>query len=155
MSLIAAVPGALLAFLLVMAFLRHADKMGGTLNAVVGVALLCGVAAALMPVGILLFGGPRTAGKPKSIKAAKTKGEPEAAAATEDAEELEESSELVATTDESDDLVMTADEPSSGEVEATSDEWDETDEGFSDEFEFDDQLSDDELDFDFDDESKK
>jgi hypothetical protein len=162
MSLVAAVPAAFLAFLLVMAFLNHADGMGGTLNAVVGVALLAAVATALMPVGILLFGGPKAPAKPKAAKApkpSKKKGKDEpaeeeedaAAVAPDEAEEevLVEEEEVVAA--ESDAML---DEFEADEDAGFEDDWDETGEGASDEFEFDDALSDDELDFDFDDENK-
>jgi hypothetical protein len=162
MSLVAAVPAAFLAFLLVMAFLNHADVMGGTLNAVVGVALLAAVATALMPVGILVFGGPKGPARPKAAKApkpSKKKGKDEpakeeeaAALAPDEVEEevLVEEEEVVAA--ESDAML---DEFEGGEDAGfDDDEWDASGEGASDEFEFDDALSDDELDFDFDDEKK-
>lgn len=164
MSLMAAIPGALLAFLLVMAFLSHADKMGGTLNAVVGVALLASIATALMPVGILLFGGPKGPAKPKAAKPPKPKkekkrkGEPAAdeeldddAASLADAD----SSELVddeLDVEDSSDMVESLD--SEDELSSTEDaDWDDS--AASDEFEFDDSLSDDEFEFDFDDEDDK
>lgn len=163
LSLVAAVPAAFLAFLLVMAFLNHADKMGGTLNAVVGVALLAAVATALMPVGVLLFGGPRGPAKPKAAKAPKpAKKKKGKAASEEDAaasaiaataaqdEELVDDEEFE--TAESDAMLeeFEAEEPDA----AVEEDWDEAGEGASDEFEFEDALSDDELDFDFDDEDK-
>ncbi|NLE58079.1 MAG: hypothetical protein GX616_06955 [Planctomycetes bacterium] len=164
LSLVAAVPAAFLAFLLVMAFLNHADKMGGTLNAVVGVALLAAVATALMPVGVLLFGGPRGPARPKAAKAPKPsrKKDKKKAASEEDAaastiagaaaqdEELVDDEEFE--TAESDAMIeeFEAEEPDA----AVEEDWDEAGEGASDEFEFEDALSDDELDFDFDDEDK-
>lgn len=164
MSLVAAVPAALLAFLLVMAFLNHADAMGGTLNAVVGVALLAAVATALMPVGILIFGGPRGAAKPKAAKApkpSKKKGkdetpEEEPVAAATGLEEAEQEP-LV---DEEDEFATAESDAMLEEFEADEEvgldeEWDQEGEGVSDEFEFEDELSDDELDFDFEDDEKR
>lgn len=169
MSLVAAIPGALLAFLLVMAFLNHADKMGGTLNAIVGVALLCGVATALMPVGVLIFGGPKGPAKPKAAKKVKpkkekakkekpakkqAKSEPDDEFVDEDADD-EGSSELVDDEvdldDEETEQVELAEDDEIARKKV-SDEWDVPDSQDDDDFEFEDALSDDELEFDFDDE---
>lgn len=161
LSLVAAVPAAFLAYLLVMAFVNHADTMGGTLNAVVGVALLAAAAAALMPVGILLFGGPRGAAKPKAAKPpkpSKKKGKEEPAepveavgvAEVEEEAYVEEEQEFA--TAES---VAMLDEFDADEDAGVAQDWDESGEGASDEFEFDDALSDDELDFDFEDEDNR
>jgi len=164
LSLVAAVPAAFLAYLLVMAFVNHADTMGGTLNAVVGVALLAAAAAALMPVGILLFGGPRGAARPKAAKApkpSKKKGEEDVP------EEESEDAAVGFESAEQEVLVEEELEPAGAESDAMLDEfdtdsdagfeedWDETGEEASDEFEFDDALSDDELDFDFEDEGDR
>lgn len=67
-SLVAAIPAALLAVLLVMAFLNSSENLKGiALQALVGVTLLGGALVALMPVGILVFGGKK---KPKADVAA-------------------------------------------------------------------------------------
>jgi hypothetical protein len=166
LSLVAAVPASFLAFLLVMAFLNHADSMGGTLNAVVGVALLSAVATALMPVGILLFGGPRGPARPKTAKppkpSKKKKGKGEAAE-----EEPEDKAAAVAATSVDDliddeefgaadsDAMVEEFDAGDGEESAFDEQWDESGAEGSDEFEFDDALSDEELDFDFDDDEKR
>ena len=180
MSLIAAVPGGVLALLLVWAFLGHADAMGGMLNAVVGIALLCGVAAALMPVGIVLFGGPKgpkkaKAPKPpkepkakKEKKGRKAKDEPVAdedelaGGSAVDLDEADEdvregsSSDMLADSgaDDSGELMVDDEDDDLRKPQAAAD-WDDSDDALSDEFEFDDALSDDELEFDFDDEDDK
>ena len=175
-SLVAAVPGGFLAYLLVMAFLGHADQMGGMLNGVVGVALLCSIAAALTPVGIMLFGGPRTA-KPKAKKKADDDDAGDSVVGLEEVDEFESASgvsDAYADSDDSDellddfgssDLLDGGESDESGEMmdayddeqtgrREVSDEWDVPDSDLSDEFEFDDALSDDEMDFDFEDEEK-
>uniref|UniRef100_A0A7C2NYI4 Uncharacterized protein n=1 Tax=Schlesneria paludicola TaxID=360056 RepID=A0A7C2NYI4_9PLAN len=60
-SLVAAIPAALLAVLLVMAFLNSSENLKGLTMVLVGGTLACGVALAAMPVGILVFGGPKKA----------------------------------------------------------------------------------------------
>lgn len=157
MSLVAAVPAGLLAFLLVMAFLSHADDMGGTLNAVVGVGLLAAVGTAVMPVGIVLFGGPKGPAKPKPPKKSKTEEPSEEAAAGEESGEVpvEETDDEQLLAEDSADLSEAGSSSELAEFDAAEDDWDETAEGAGDEFEFDDEgLSDDDLDFDFDDEIK-
>jgi UPF0716 family protein affecting phage T7 exclusion len=54
-SLVAAVPAAFLAFLMVSTFLGNADKMSGILMGLAGVTLLVSGLVAAMPIGILLF----------------------------------------------------------------------------------------------------
>jgi len=137
MSLTAAVPGFLLAAALTVAFLQHADQMPGLLPAVAGVAWLVAVLMAVTPVGILLFGGPKSARGGESAKAA-------AAAPA---------------TDES----FVAEESLSEEVEGVSDDdWNEGDsavdfaEAEGDEFEFEDESSGEfDADFDFDEDAKR
>lgn len=156
MSLVAAVPGGILAFLLVMAFLSHADDMGGTLNGIVGFTLLCSVAAALMPVGIMLFGGPKGATKPKPAKEKTDADEgDDSKAAADEFGDSDDSSDLLESgdSDASGELMEADDDDSSGEHEL-SDEWDTSDADLSDEFEFDDALSGDDLELDFEDEEK-
>lgn len=57
-SLIAAIPAAFLAYLLVMLFLNRFDQLATMLQVIAGTTLLACALVALMPVGILLF-GPR------------------------------------------------------------------------------------------------
>ncbi|MEZ6055738.1 MAG: hypothetical protein R3C01_03445 [Planctomycetaceae bacterium] len=54
-SLVAAIPGGFMAYLLIMAFLSNPEKMPTMLNVVNGVALLVSVLLALGPIAILLF----------------------------------------------------------------------------------------------------
>lgn len=54
-SLVAAVPGAVLVWLLVSAFLGSSEMMGGTLLAVSAVSLLAAATVLFLPVGILIF----------------------------------------------------------------------------------------------------
>jgi hypothetical protein len=150
------------------------------LNGVVGVTLLCSIAAALMPVGIMLFGGPKGAAKPKKSKKKddddagdsvvgleevddydSASGVSDAYADLDDSGELtedfgsSESSDLLdgGESDESGEMMDAYDDEQTGRHQV-SDEWDVSDSDQSDEFEFDDALSDDELDFDFEDEEK-
>jgi hypothetical protein len=58
-SLVAAVPGGLLVYLMVMAFLNHAGGPTMWPKALAGTALLIGLVLAVMPFGILVFGGPK------------------------------------------------------------------------------------------------
>ena len=62
-SLVAAIPAALLAVLLVMAFLNSSENPKGMTMVLVGATLACGLVLAAMPVGILVFGGKK---KPKA-----------------------------------------------------------------------------------------
>ena len=70
-SLVAAIPGALLAALAVMAFIKYAGGPSITWKALAGTVLLIGGTLALMPVGILVFGGPKTEKAPKKDAEAK------------------------------------------------------------------------------------
>ena len=82
-SLIAAIPGGFLAYLLVMAFLHHIGDMPMMLQVLVGLALVGCVVATLSPVGILVFVGGDGATKPKKEKKAK-KGKKSEAVEEED-----------------------------------------------------------------------
>lgn len=64
-SLVAAIPGAWLAVLMVMAFVNHAGGPTGTIKGLAGALLLVGGTLAAMPVGIFLFTGPKTEKPPK------------------------------------------------------------------------------------------
>jgi hypothetical protein len=54
-SLVASLPAAVLSVLIIVAFLRHADSMSGTLLGLSAVTLLASALIALLPVGIFLF----------------------------------------------------------------------------------------------------
>ncbi len=64
-SFVAALPGAALAYLMVMVFLNFSG--GGTVwtKVLAGMLLLIGGLLAVMPVGIILFAGPKTEKAPK------------------------------------------------------------------------------------------
>lgn len=65
-SSIAAIPGAFMAYLAVMAFLNHLEGMPTMLTVVIGVTLLFSALMALSPFAILLFskGSPKAAAEP-------------------------------------------------------------------------------------------
>ncbi|QDT80380.1 hypothetical protein Mal35_38510 [Gimesia maris] len=63
-SLVAAIPGGFLAYLLVMAFLNHAESMPTMLLAVAGTTLLMSGVLVLLPIGALIF-GPKGGAKKK------------------------------------------------------------------------------------------
>ena len=145
MSLAAAVPAAILALILVGGFLQHADNMPGLLTVVAGLTWLIAVLVAVTPVGILLFGGDRSARRQKGTKAA-------AVASPSDrrvADEMEAEEGFL------------PDEPLSDEVGLTSDdEWESESavdfaESEGDEFEFDDSQAEFDEDFDFDDDAQR
>lgn len=98
MSLVAAVPGALLVYGMVLSFLNFADHSPPAFKVIAGIALAMGLLIALLPFGILIFGGPRApkAEKPKgaeSLAAASTaapgSGDDENVVATQLADDLE------------------------------------------------------------------
>ena len=65
MSLVAAIPAGFLTYLLVMAFLNHAEAMSTTLLGVAGLTVLLSAALTIMPIGALIF-GPKGASKKKA-----------------------------------------------------------------------------------------
>jgi hypothetical protein len=118
-SLVAAIPGAVLACLMVMAFVKYAGGPTWWVKILAALLLLIGALLAAMPVGIILA-GPKTEKEPKKS--------PDEAAEKSDAAEAEEAAEEPArsgATDSSlevvgtDESAMTgefvADEPASGE----------------------------------------
>ena len=150
MSLVAAIPGGFLTYLLVMAFLNHAEAMSTTLLGVAGLTLLLSAVLTIMPIGALIFG-------PKGASKKKKKGE--------DIDETD-------STDEDDDLVPDSaaelsDEIGVDEFDAEEDDdlasGDELDFGESDDFsdseissEFeDDDFGFEEDDYEFDDEDEE
>lgn len=127
-SIVAAVPGAFLAYLMVSAFLSGADSMSGIMMALVGITLATSATVALTPVGIAVFGGkqPAVAEEPET-----------ASAGAESAEELDEydaeSGELeeaeFASSGEIEDVDFATDEVAIAE---SGDEFDEFDIDFED-----------------------
>ncbi len=91
-SLVAAIPGGFLCYLLVMAFVSHAANLQLMSQIFVGLSLLCAGTVALMPVGILIFGG-RSAGKKTAAKSPSGK-KSQAVADEDDAEVLDADEDL-------------------------------------------------------------
>ncbi len=77
-SFVAAIPGAGLAALMVMAFLNHSGGPSMWTKALAGMLFVVGTLLTLMPFGILVFAGPKAEKAPK-----KQKGEAEGAAVVE------------------------------------------------------------------------
>ena len=67
-SFVAAIPGAGLAYLMVMGFLEHSGGASMWIKALAGMLLIIGALLAVMPFGILVFGGPRSEKAPKQAK---------------------------------------------------------------------------------------
>lgn len=115
-SLVAAIPAGFLAALLVMAFLNHAENLRMMTQILVGGTLLVTAMVVLMPFGILIFGGKKSAAKaPAGKKAGKAAGagsdaemssdeyaDPEAAEETETVVFSGDESEYLQDADESD-----------------------------------------------------
>ncbi len=127
-SLVAAIPGAWLAVLMVMAFLSAgAGGWSVTVKGLAGMLLLIGGVLAVMPIGILLFAGPK-AEKPakqkdKPSKAKADDAEPQAAAIVDDDgfESADATFEVDQDPRDSEEFVETIGQPA---VEALSDEFD-------------------------------
>jgi hypothetical protein len=91
-TIVSAIPGAVLVYVLVMALLSSFGDMPTMFLVLVGTALICAAIAAVLPVGVMLFGG--TAGAvaapaakaAKPVKEAKGKKEEAVAATATDAE---------------------------------------------------------------------
>lgn len=169
-SLIAAIPGAFLSYLLVMTFVNRAGEMPGTLLGLAGLTLASSVTVALLPVAIAVFvsSGPA---KPQKKKPQKEEAEEEDFE-DEEAAEFDEDLEVAAATDvddavEHDDELEVDDEFATEElsdeigVTAAGESEDEDIFGEDDEFTVADEdedevfaASDDELDFDFEDEEE-
>jgi hypothetical protein len=60
-SLVAAIPAGLLTYLLVMVFLNQAESLSTLLKIIVGVTLAASGFVAIMPIGLLIFGGKKAA----------------------------------------------------------------------------------------------
>ena len=92
-SLVAAIPGLIVAGLMVSAFLNYAGQASNTLLAVVGVTLLAATMLALMPVGIFVF-HDRKRGAGKAAKVGATSAEVPVAAMTGEFDASDEVDEL-------------------------------------------------------------
>ena len=57
MSIVAAIPAAILSFLIIFAFLADAENMPGMLYVINGLTLLLSAFVTVLPVGIMLFVG--------------------------------------------------------------------------------------------------
>lgn len=155
MSLIAAIPAAILGFVLVMGFFQHSEDMPMMLAVVAGIALLTSAVIALTPVGILVFGGSREKRAAKPSKAAAVAAQPEA----EESVPVDKtaSDEFASSGDVADEWADSKEQQA-----AASDAWevDESEvvvsEAEADEFEFDDNVSDEfDSEFDFDEDQKR
>lgn len=136
-SLVAAIPAGILTALLVMVFLNHAENLKTMTQILVGATAAVTFGVALMPFGVLIFGG-------KSAKSAVSKPASGAAGAVDEEDGFGHSDEIVATEDDDEDTETVIYEPSEhGEVEDLIEE----DSGMFDTAEEDDLiLSDDDLD---------
>lgn len=86
-SLVAAIPAGLLAALLVMAFLTNSENLKGMAMVLVGTTLVVAAGIALLPVGIMVFGGKK---KPRADVAAS-----QATSVIADDEEMSTGDEIV------------------------------------------------------------
>jgi len=125
-SLVAALPGAVLSYLLIMVFLSYGGGKTVMMQALAAITLLLSIAAVLAPAGLWVFGGPAAPRKKNAGKDAEGGDE-----AGEDAAEVEE--------------VEAADEDEVQTVAAASDEALEIEsgevEGFEDEVAFEDEAA--------------
>ena len=67
-SFVAAVPGAVLAYLMVMAFLNYSGGPSLWTKLLAGLLLLIGMLLMLMPVGIFVYAGPKAEKAPKKAE---------------------------------------------------------------------------------------
>lgn len=122
-SLVAAVPAAFLAYVLVMAFLQKPgfDKMPGFFQIISGLALTLVTLMVLMPVGILIFGKKSDKpAEPKEKPAGQDEADEEQAEAADEGEDL-------AVDEEADDLF---EDDEFGDEEAFDDFEDEDEDEF-------------------------
>jgi hypothetical protein len=123
-SLVGAVPGLLMAYLMVMAFINYAGGQTVMHKILCVLLLLIGLLLAAMPVGIFVLAGP------KSEKAPAKKKDDEAAAVAEEASDEAASGEVV----EAEETVIGEVSDFEDENAAVTDENLEVDEGPPDEF---------------------
>lgn len=136
-SLVAAIPAGILATLLVMMFLTHAENLKGLMPVFVGAALLCAVVVVIMPFGILLFSG-----KSGAKAATKATGKPGAKADEAGDAEVSGSGELLASEEEEFGETVVFDPDSSSNLAdiADSEIDEETDEDIFDDEEIEEEL---------------
>ena len=135
-SLVAAIPAGILTALLVMVFMNHAENLKTMTQILVGATAAVTFGVALMPFGVLIFGG-------KSAKSAVSKPAAGAAGTVDDEDGIGHSDEIVATDDDEDTETVIYEPSEHGEVEDLIEE----DSGMFDTAEEDDLiLSDDDLD---------
>jgi hypothetical protein len=127
-SLVGAIPGAFVVYVMVMAFVNYAAGPAVWPKALAGMSLLCGLLLAVMPIGIFVYGGPKTEKAPaekSGDKAESTSGDEETIIAeSEDDPEYssgatDESLEVVGASDEfaMTGEIVTGDADSSGSEE--------------------------------------
>ncbi len=100
--MVAAIPAGFLAYLLVMVFLSRADSLTMMTQIVVGVTLLCAAIVALMPIGLMIFTGKKSAAKDDAAVSRE--------AEVEEVEEVEDEIEASDEVDEIDDVAAESDE---------------------------------------------
>lgn len=105
-TLVAAIPAAFVAYLLVMAFLSNFENMSTGLQVIVALTLLCCVVVALLPVAVLVTGSKGERAPAKTAK--KEEAPAEAAAATEEADIEEADLEEEAAAPESEEDLVAA-----------------------------------------------
>ncbi len=121
-SLVAAIPAGFLAYLLVDVFLKRADTLPTMVKVLVGVTLLCAALVALMPFGLLIFGGARKSADDVGKTAASRKG-----AKADDDDEVEAVEEVEEADDDSvsafddDDSVSAFDDESDADADIMAD----------------------------------
>ena len=121
-SLIAAIPGAVLTYLLVMTFLKNSENLSGMMWAVSVPTLLTSVLVAVLPVGVMLF-GPKTDAPDKAKKDDDDFGDDdellEDTGSDADLDEFGDDEDLVA--DEGDELTMEGDDEFDDDASETID----------------------------------
>jgi midasin (ATPase involved in ribosome maturation) len=120
-SLVAALPGVVLSYLLVMVFLSYGGGKTVMMQALAAITLLLSIAAVLAPAGLWVFGGPAAPRKKKAAKDAEGgEGEEgdEDAAEVEEVEAADEDEEVETVAAASDEAL----EIESGEVEGFEDD---------------------------------
>lgn len=97
MSLVAAVPGGLLAYGMVMSFLQYSERSPLSFKVISGISLVLGLLLALLPLAILAFAGPKAVKEPAkkadgesvAVSAVKSDSVPEEFVETDPVDDLE------------------------------------------------------------------
>jgi hypothetical protein len=92
-SFVAAIPGAWLAYLMVMAFLNYSGGPSMWSKALAGMLFVIGTLLMLMPAGIFVFAGPRAEKAPKKPKEEAAEGAGSAVVEAESGEAVVEAAE--------------------------------------------------------------